>query len=111
MCDWWLSRWSNQFSILPQNLTNAEKIASVTLFDLHIGSIIGIYSSLLICSIALALCRCIMSTTTTVNAAKSFHNRMLQSVIQTAMRFYDVNPAGTNYTDGVEHSYSINSVA
>ncbi|EDV27231.1 uncharacterized protein TRIADDRAFT_54969 [Trichoplax adhaerens] len=93
-CDWWLSQLSDQFTRLPDNLTNAEKIASVTLFDLHIGSIIGIYSALLICSLLLALGRCLMSTTTTVNAAKSFHDKMLQSVVQTRMQFYDTNPAG-----------------
>ena len=95
--DWWLSRWSDSFTELVQNGTNITNISVLdrrSIFGLTNRMTIIIYSCLLLATWILTAGRCIATVKIAVDSAKTFHNRMLKSIMAAPIYFFDTNPVG-----------------
>ena len=95
--DWWLSRWSDGFTKLtpsPNQSDDTNILDQRTIFGLTNRTTIVIYSCLLVCAWTLTAIRCIGTTKIVIQSARTFHNRMLKSILAAPIYFFDTNPVG-----------------
>ena len=95
--DWWLSRWSDGFAKYSpiQNQSDATNILDHrSIFGLTNRIAIIIYSCLLIGAWILTATRCIGTVKIVTKSAKTYHNRMLKSILAAPIYFFDTNPIG-----------------
>ncbi|EDV26685.1 uncharacterized protein TRIADDRAFT_22415, partial [Trichoplax adhaerens] len=92
--DWWLSRWSDNFTTMIANGSNTSILNEKSIFGLTNGTTIIIYSCLLIGSWILTSARCILCIKLVMDSARSFHHRMLKSILEAPIYFFDTNPVG-----------------
>ncbi|XP_026524765.1 multidrug resistance-associated protein 4 [Notechis scutatus] len=90
--DWWLSYWANQQVML--NVTRMEYGGQNITKHLDLPWYLGIYAGLTVATILFSILRSLLMFHILVNAARSLHNKMFQSVLRTPVLFFDRNPIG-----------------
>ncbi|XP_013924730.1 PREDICTED: multidrug resistance-associated protein 4 [Thamnophis sirtalis] len=90
--DWWLSYWANQQVMI--NVTRMEYGGQNITENLDLPWYLGIYAGLTVATILFSILRSLLMFHILVNAARTLHNKMFQSVLRTPVLFFDRNPIG-----------------
>uniref|UniRef100_A0A669CSF3 Cystic fibrosis transmembrane conductance regulator n=1 Tax=Oreochromis niloticus TaxID=8128 RepID=A0A669CSF3_ORENI len=86
MQDWWLAYCSNMTN-------NTENGLNVTK-ELDMDFYLGIYGGLTAATIIFGFGRNLLLFSVLVRCSQSLHNRMFSAILQTPVRFFDINPIG-----------------
>uniref|UniRef100_A0AAX7VVL3 Cystic fibrosis transmembrane conductance regulator n=1 Tax=Astatotilapia calliptera TaxID=8154 RepID=A0AAX7VVL3_ASTCA len=86
MQDWWLAYCSNMTNITTNGL-NVTK-------ELDTDFYLGIYGGLTAVTIIFGFGRNLVLFNVLVRCSQSLHNRMFSAILQTPVRFFDINPIG-----------------
>ncbi|XP_015684952.1 multidrug resistance-associated protein 4, partial [Protobothrops mucrosquamatus] len=79
--DWWLSYWANQQVML--NITKMEYGGQNITETLDLPWYLGMYAGLTVATILFSILRSLLMFHILVNAARTLHNKMFQSVLRT----------------------------
>ncbi|XP_070798750.1 ATP-binding cassette sub-family C member 4 [Pituophis catenifer annectens] len=90
--DWWLSYWANQQVML--NVTRMEYGGQNITENLDLPWYLGMYAGLTVATILFSILRSLIMFHILVNAARTLHDKMFQSVLRTPVLFFDRNPIG-----------------
>ncbi|XP_058040750.1 ATP-binding cassette sub-family C member 4 [Ahaetulla prasina] len=90
--DWWLSYWANQQVKL--NDTTMEYDGKNITENLDLPWYLGMYAGLTVATILFSILRSLIMFHILVNAARTLHDKMFQSVLRTPVLFFDRNPIG-----------------
>uniref|UniRef100_A0A0K8RTW6 Multidrug resistance-associated protein 4 n=1 Tax=Crotalus horridus TaxID=35024 RepID=A0A0K8RTW6_CROHD len=90
--DWWLSYWANHQVML--NITKMEYGGQNITETLDLPWYLGMYAGLTVATILFSILRSLLMFHILVNAARTLHNKMFQSVLKTPVLFFDRNPIG-----------------
>ncbi|KAM6446472.1 ATP-binding cassette sub-family C member 4 isoform 1-T1 [Liasis olivaceus] len=90
--DWWLSYWANQQVKL--NVTEMEHSGQNNTKTLDLHWYLGMYAGLTVATMLFSILRSLLMFHILVNAARTLHSRMFQSVLRTPVLFFDRNPIG-----------------
>nr|KAF6427058.1 ATP binding cassette subfamily C member 4 [Rousettus aegyptiacus] len=88
--DWWLSYWANEQSALNITVNGKGNITE----KLDLNWYLGIYSGLTIAVFIFGIARCLLVFYVLVNASKTLHDRMFESILKAPVLFFDRNPIG-----------------
>ncbi|XP_055085554.1 ATP-binding cassette sub-family C member 12 isoform X2 [Periophthalmus magnuspinnatus] len=88
--NWWLSYWLEQGNGSSNATSNSGNITDNP--QLHFYQMI--FGLIIVVMLALALLKCFVYTSITVNAACNYHDKMFRNVLSYPMSFFDTTPTG-----------------
>lgn len=96
MQDWWLAYWADEQEKLmaSSNMTNITTNGLNVTKELDMDFYLGIYGGLTAVTIIFGFGRNLMLFNVLVRCSQSLHNRMFSAILQTPVRFFDINPIG-----------------
>ncbi|CAK1599799.1 unnamed protein product [Parnassius mnemosyne] len=95
--DYWLSFWTNQVDSYEQSLPvgiEPDPSLDTQVGILTTGQYLLIYGSIILFIIIITQLRIISFVTMTTRASKNLHNSVFKNLINSVMRFFDMNPSG-----------------
>lgn len=96
MQDWWLAYWADEQEKLmaSSNMTNITANGLNVTKELDTDFYLGIYGGLTAATIIFGFGRNLVLFDVLVRCSQSLHNRMFSAILQTPVRFFDINPIG-----------------
>ncbi|XP_076736108.1 ATP-binding cassette sub-family C member 4-like isoform X1 [Maylandia zebra] len=96
MQDWWLAYWADEQEKLmaSSNMTNITTNGLNVTKELDTDFYLGIYGGLTAVTIIFGFGRNLVLFNVLVRCSQSLHNRMFSAILQTPVRFFDINPIG-----------------